>query len=56
VLVLDAGLRVGLDRHEALLTSCPVYKMLWEAQFLSEDGAPPDRPASPLPSALPVAT
>ena len=46
VLVLDAGRCVGLDRHEALLRNCAVYKTLWEAQFLSEDGAAPERPAA----------
>jgi ABC-type multidrug transport system fused ATPase/permease subunit len=55
VLVLDAGRCVGLDRHEALLRNCAVYKTLWEAQFFSEDGAAPERPAVPSP-AVPTAT
>ncbi len=55
VLVLDAGRCVGLDRHEALLRKCAVYKTLWEAQFFSEDVAASERPAVPSP-AVPTAT
>ena len=55
LLVLDAGRRVGFDTHEALLGNCQVYKKLWEAQFLSEGGGAPERPAVASP-ALPTAT
>jgi ABC-type multidrug transport system fused ATPase/permease subunit len=32
ILVMDQGRRVGLDGHEALLQSCPLYRQMWETQ------------------------
>jgi len=55
LLVMEAGRRVGFDTHEALLGSCPVYKTLWEAQFIGEDSGAPERPTVAS-TALPTGT
>jgi len=34
LIVLQAGRCVGLGRHEDLLVSCPLYRQLWEQQYL----------------------
>ena len=36
VLVLEAGKVVGLGKHEDLLTSCPIYKEIYESQIKKE--------------------
>jgi ABC-type multidrug transport system fused ATPase/permease subunit len=33
IVVVEAGRIVGMGRHEELLTSCPLYKRLYETQF-----------------------
>jgi len=42
LLVLEAGRCVGFDTHEALLGDCPVYKRLWQAQYLDGNDAAPE--------------
>lgn len=34
ILVLDGGRMVGLGTHDELLATCPLYRILWEAQSL----------------------
>ena len=55
LLVMEDGRRVGFDSHDALLSSCPVYKRLWDAQFIGEDGGAPERPTVAS-TALPTGT
>ena len=33
IVVLDDGAVVGIGKHEELLTSCPVYKEIYDSQF-----------------------
>ena len=38
VIVLDKGRVVGVGRHEELLTTCPVYREIYQSQYKGEDG------------------
>ena len=37
ILVLDDGKLVGCGKHDELLTSCSVYKEIYESQFGTEE-------------------
>ncbi|HEU4631882.1 MAG TPA: ABC transporter ATP-binding protein [Gemmatimonadaceae bacterium] len=49
ILVLDQGRMVGLDTHERLLATCPIYRRLWSHQTLQE------RPGSERPRPVRIA-
>lgn len=37
ILVLENGRMLGLDRHDGLLRTCPVYREMWNAQAWEEE-------------------
>jgi ABC-type multidrug transport system fused ATPase/permease subunit len=37
IIVLDDGEIVGLGKHEELLSSCTVYREIYDSQFKSEE-------------------
>ena len=37
IIVLDDGEAVGIGTHEELLSTCPVYKEIYDSQFRKED-------------------
>jgi ABC-type multidrug transport system fused ATPase/permease subunit len=39
IVVLDDGKVAGIGSHEELLSSCEVYREIYESQFKKEDGA-----------------
>lgn len=38
IIVLDDGCAVGIGKHEELLSSCPIYKEIYDSQFKGGEG------------------